>query len=166
MSQFDELLAANAAHVEGYAVAGDGPPRRRLAVFTCMDARIDPLAVLGLELGDAHVLRNAGARVTDDVLRSLILSTHLLGVESLVVMQHTRCGVAGTTDDELRAKTGATREFLAIHDHAEALRADVDLVAATMSLAPLREIVGLVYDVDTGRVTEHARWERSSPRDP
>ena len=61
MSQIDELLAANAAHVDGYAVAGDGPPRRRLAVLTCMDARVDPLAALGLAVGDAHVLRNAGA---------------------------------------------------------------------------------------------------------
>ena len=100
------------------------------------------------------------------MLRSLVLSTHLLGVDALIVMQHTRCGVAGTTDEELRAKTGATHEFLAIHDHAEALRADADLVAATTSLAPLREIAGIVYDVDTGAVTEHVRWERSSSRNP
>ena len=85
----------------------DPRPGRHLAVVTCMDARIDVFAVLGLHLGEAHVIRNAGGRVTDDVLRSLALSSGVLGVDTAVVMQHTKCGLAGVTDAELRALTGA-----------------------------------------------------------
>ena len=106
-------------------------PSRHLAVVTCMDARIDVFAVLGLHLGEAHVIRNAGGRVTDDVLRSLALSTGVLGVDTAVVMQHTKCGLAGVTDEELRALTGADLGFLPIDDHAAALREDVELLAGT-----------------------------------
>ena len=90
-----------------------------------MDARIDVFAVLGLHLGEAHVIRNAGGRVTDDVLRSLALSSGVLGVDTAVVMQHTKCGLAGVSDAELRALTGADLEFFPIDDHAAALREDV-----------------------------------------
>jgi carbonic anhydrase len=130
----------------------DPRPSRRLAVVTCMDCRIDVFAVLGLRVGEAHVIRNAGGRVTDDVLRSLALSSHVLGVETVLVMQHTRCGLAGVTDEELRERTGADIGFLPIDDHAAALRQDVDLIAATPYLAPVTTIRGCVYDVETGEV--------------
>lgn len=128
--------------------------------MTCMDVRIDVFAVLGLHLGEAHVLRNAGGRITEDVLRSLALSTHVLGVDNVIVMQHTKCGLAGVTDDELQRITGASLRFLPIDDHAAALREDIDLLATTPYLGPIREIAGCVYDVETGDVTDVARWER------
>ena len=92
-----------------------------------MDARIDVFATLGLHLGEAHVIRNAGGRITDDVLRSLALSSHVLGVDTVVVMQHTKCGLAGVTDAYLREITGADLGFLPIDDHAAALREDLEL---------------------------------------
>ena len=163
MTDIDLLLAANASYATGHPGPAEARPTRRLAVLTCMDARIDVFAVLGLRLGDAHVMRNAGGRVTDDVLRSLALSSHVLGVETVVVMQHTKCGLAGITDEELRAQTGADLGFYPIDDHAAALRDDVDTLAATPFLTPIRTVAGLVYDVDTGRVGDVVRWERATP---
>jgi carbonic anhydrase len=125
-----------------------------------MDARIDVFAVLGLGLGDAHVIRNAGGRLTDDVLRSLALSSGVLGVDTVVVMQHTKCGLAGATDAELRARTGADLEFLPIADHEAALRSDIDRLSGTPYLSAVRTIAGFVYDVDSGRVEDVVRWER------
>src|SRR4051812_36397629 len=124
MIQIDRLLDANHAYAAARANVADARPGRHLAVVTCMDARIDVFAVLGLHLGEAHVIRNAGGRVTDDVLRSLALSAHVLGVDTVVVMQHTKCGLAGVTDDELRKLTGADLGFFPIDDHAAALRED------------------------------------------
>ena len=159
MNDVDRVLAAN----EAWAAAGTPPgaadarPRRHLAVVTCMDTRIDVLAVLGLEVGEVHVLRNAGGRVTDDVLRSLALSCHVLGVDTVVVMQHSRCGLAGTSDEELRARTGADVDFLPIDDHRVALREDVQRLAATPFLSPVQQVAGLIYDVETGRLEDVVR---------
>ena len=162
MIELDRLLEANRAHA---ATRGadhrDARPGRHLAVITCMDARIDVFAVLGLGLGDAHVIRNAGGRVTEDVLRSLALSTHVLGVNTAVVMQHTGCGLAGVTDEELRERTGADLGFLPIDDHAAALRDDVEALAVTPYLTPLTLIAGFIYDVDTGDVDDVVRWQRT-----
>jgi carbonic anhydrase len=157
----DGLPPAN----QGAAAAGvsDARPGRRLAVVTCMDARIDVFAVLGLRLGEAHVIRNAGGRVTDDVLRSLALSSHVLGVETVVVMQHTRCGLAGVTDEELRKLTGADLGFFPIDDHALALREDIELLASRPYLTPLKLITGVVYDVETGAIDDVVSWERPGP---
>ncbi len=127
-----------------------------------MDARIDAFAALGLHLGEALVLRNAGGRVTDDVLRSLALSTHVLGVDTVVVMQHTECGLAGVSDDELRALTGAELGFFPIDDHAAALREDIDLLSTTPYLSALQLIAGFVYDVETGQLDDVTRWRRKS----
>lgn len=138
-----------------------GPvPARRLCVITCMDARIDPLAALGLELGDANVLRNAGGRVTDDVLRSVAVATHKLDVEKVVVMQHTQCGVSGVTDKGLRTITGADLDFFPIDDHATALRADIELLATQPYLERVTEVDGLLYDIVTGEVEDIVRWQR------
>jgi carbonic anhydrase len=160
MSDVSRLVAANEAYAAARAHVGDPRPGRKLAVVTCMDSRIDVFAVLGLHLGEAHVIRNAGGRVTDDVLRSLALSAHVLGVETVVVMQHTKCGLAGVTDDELRARTGADLGFYPIDDHAGALRDDVDSLAKTPYLEVIELIVGFVYDVETGRLEELVRFER------
>jgi carbonic anhydrase len=162
MTQLDRLLAANDAYAAARASVADAEPSRRLAVVTCMDARIDVFATLGLHLGEAHVIRNAGGRVTDDVLRSLALSSHVLGVDTVVVMQHTKCGLAGVTDEELQRRTGANLGFFPIDDHDAALREDVDLLAGTPFLTPVQVIAGLVYDVETGQVAKVVCWERSS----
>ena len=162
MTEIAELLAANEHYAASRAHVAGARPSRRLAVLTCMDARIDVFAVLGLQLGEAHVLRNAGGRVTDDVLRSLALSSHVLGVDTVVVMQHTKCGVAGVSDEQLRAMTGADVEFFAFDDHAAALREDIDLLTSTPYLRPLRTVAGFVFDVETGDLHDVARWERDT----
>jgi len=160
MTHISWLLTANEAYAAARANVADSKPSRRLAVVTCMDARIDVFAALGLHLGEAHVIRNAGGRVTDDVLRSLALSTHVLGVDTVVVMQHTNCGLAGVTDEELREATGADLGFFPIDDHAAALREDIDLLAATPYLGTLKTIAGFVYDVESGEINDVVRWER------
>src|SRR5512143_3894475 len=124
MTEVSRLLADNKAYAAARANVADPRPSRRLAVVTCMDARIHVFAALGLHLGEAHVIRNAGGRVTDDVLRSLALSSHVLGVDAVVVMQHTKCGLAGVTDEELQALTGADLGFYPIDNHAAALQED------------------------------------------
>src|SRR4051794_37828073 len=159
MTQVARILTANEAYAAARANVADPKPSRHLAIVTCMDARIDVFAALGLHLGEAHVLRNAGGRVTDDVLRSLALSAHVLGVDTLVVMQHTRCGLAGVTDQQLREQTGADLPFFPIDDHRAALREDVGILAATPFLAPIRRVAGLVYDVETGLLDDVVRWE-------
>ena len=160
MNRIEELLQANESYAAARANVDDARPSRRMAVVTCMDARIDVFAALGLHLGEAHVIRNAGGRVTDDVLRSLALSTHVLGVDTVVVMQHTKCGLAGVTDEELRAFTGADLGFFPIDDHAAALREDIDTLSATPFLTPLKLIAGFVYDVESGELEDVLRWER------
>lgn len=160
MSQIARLLEANQGYAAARAQVADPRPSRHLAVLTCMDARIDVFAVLGLHLGDAHVLRNAGGRVTGDVLRSLALSSHVLGVDTVVVLQHTKCGLAGVTDDELRELTGADLGFFPIDDHAAALREDIELLSSTPYLSPLTLVAGMVYDVESGEIADVVRWER------
>ena len=166
MTEIDGLLDANRGYAAARANAHDPRPSRHLAVLTCMDARIDVFDVLGLHLGEAHVVRNAGGRVTDDVLRSLALSIHVLGVDTLVVMQHTECGLAGVTDDELRNLTGADLGFFPIDDHAGALREDIELLTTKPYLEPLKVIAGFVYDVESGEINELLRWERPGRATP
>ena len=161
MTQITELLAANHGYAAARANVHDPRPSRHLAVVTCMDARIDVFAVLGLHLGEAHVIRNAGGRITDDVLRSLALSSGVLGVEIAVVMQHTKCGLVGVTDAELRQLTGADVGFLPIDDHAAALREDIEVLANTPYLSQLKMIAGFVYDVESGQLGDVVRWERA-----
>jgi carbonic anhydrase len=161
MALLTRILAGNEAYATARSSVDDARPGQGLAVITCMDARIDVFAALGLHLGEAHVLRNAGGRVTDDVLRSLALSTHVFGVDTVVIMQHTRCGLAGVTEAELQALTGADLGFFPIDDHAAALREDVGLLARKPYLQPVREIAGFVYDVESGLIDDVTRWVRS-----
>jgi carbonic anhydrase len=162
MTVVRRLLEANKSYAAARASVADARPSEKLAVLTCMDARIDVFAALGLHLGEAHVIRNAGGRVTDDVLRSLALSSHVLGVDTVVVMQHTQCGLAGVSDEELRRRTGADLGFFPIDDHAAALSEDIAILAEKPYLAPLQRIAGLVFDVESGEITEVTRWERTS----
>ncbi|MGH2857822.1 MAG: beta-class carbonic anhydrase, partial [Solirubrobacteraceae bacterium] len=103
MSSTDALVAANARHADSFQTpAAPAAPAIKVAVVACMDARLDVYRALGLKPGDAHVIRNAGGAVTDDVIRSLVISQRLLGTEEVVLIHHTRCGMLGFTDDELR----------------------------------------------------------------
>ena len=154
---FADVLAANEAYVRGFGLAGvEGRAARGLAVLTCMDSRVEPLAMLGLQPGDAKILRNAGARVTDDVLRTLVLASHLLGVDRAMVVAHTDCRMAGVHEDDVHAAMRAagaadTRSlsFLVADDQEAALRADVQRVRSFPYLAGLR-VGGFLYDVATG----------------
>ena len=166
MTQISRLIDSNRAYAAARANVADPRPSRRLAVVTCMDARIDVFAALGLHLGEAHVIRNAGGRVTDDVLRSLALSTHVLGVDTVAIMQHTKCGLAGVTDEELRRLTGAGLGFFPIDDHAAALREDIELLTHKPYLHPIRVIAGFVFDVESGELDDVVRWERSTTGAP
>lgn len=154
------MLEANAHYAGARARVHEAKPSRQLAVVTCMDARIDVFAVLGLYLGEAHVIRNAGGRVDEDVLRSLALSSHVLGVNTVVVMQHTKCGLAGVSNAELDAITGTDFDFHPIFDHHAALAEDVEIIRTAEFLGPIEVVAGFVYDVESGEITESARYER------
>jgi carbonic anhydrase len=154
--RFDDLLTANRAYVDSFALGGLAPRAAKgVCIVTCMDTRIDPLGMLGLRPGDAKILRNAGGRVTDDVLRSLALAVALLGVTRVAVIEHTQCAMIGATNDALRAAVGeGAREwdFLPIADQAATLAADVERVRSSPLLPGDLEVAGFVYDVDTGRL--------------
>jgi len=160
VTQIQRLLDANEGYAEARANVHDARPSRHIAVVTCMDARIDTFAVLGLHLGESHVLRNAGGRMTEDMLRSLALSTHFLGVTTVLVMQHTKCGLEGATEEQMREKVGADLTFMAIHDHEKDLREDLDLIINTPYLSPITMIAGCIYDVETGKLGGVIRHER------
>ena len=160
MSEITRLLAANELYTAARANLADPRPTRKLAIVTCMDARIDVFAALGLHRGDSHVIRNAGGRVTEDVLRSLAVSSHILGVDTVVLMQHTKCGLAGVSGEELRRRTGADLDFYPIGDHQTALQEDVELLVKQPYLAPIVVVAGFIYDVETGELSDVTRWER------
>jgi carbonic anhydrase len=157
---FDDLVRANAEYAASFRLGGlAARAARGLALVTCIDSRIEPLAMAGLEPGDAKILRNAGGRVTDDVLRSLVAAVHLLGVERICVVQHTKCRLHGATNAELRADieraTGADAsgwDFLPIDDQEATLRADVERIATCPLIPASVSIAAFVYDVDTGRL--------------
>lgn len=156
---FADLQEANAAYAAQFQpVEWTGTVARALAVVTCMDARIDPLRVLGLAPGDAKILRNAGARVTTDVLGDLVLAVHLLGVRRVLVLAHTQCAMASGPPEALHARIAAdggpdTRSltFRAAPDQEATLRADVDRVRAWPYLGGVA-VGGARFDVATGRV--------------
>jgi carbonic anhydrase len=158
---FADVLVANEAYAREFGLGGLEPVASRgLAVLTCMDSRIEPLAMLGLRPGDAKILRNAGARVTDDVLRTLVLAAYLLGVERAMVVAHTKCRMAAGSEDDVHEAVAAaggpdTRSlaFLAAADQEETVRNDVQRIRSWPYLARL-EVGGFLYDVDTGRLRQ------------
>jgi carbonic anhydrase len=158
---FSDVLAANEAYAAGFdADSLSGQAARGLAVLTCIDTRIDPLAMLGLKPGDAKILRNAGARVTDDVLRTLVLATYLLNVSRVMVVAHTDCRMVGGTEDDIHRAIEAaggpdTRSlvFQVTPDVEETLRLDVGRIRSSPYLRGL-EAGGFLYDVQSGRVAQ------------
>ena len=156
---FADVLAANAAYAEAFDYTPlEARAARGLAVLTCMDSRIDPLAMLGLSRGDAKILRNAGARVTDDVLRTLVLASCLLGVERVMVVAHTQCRMATGSEadvhEAIREAGGPdTRSipFLTTADQEGALCLDVQRVRSSPYLSGI-ECGGFIYDLSSGRL--------------
>jgi carbonic anhydrase len=157
---FDDLLAANREYARSFRLAGLDPrAAKRFALVTCIDSRIEPLAALGLAPGDSKILRNAGGRVTDDMLRSLAIAVALLGVRRIAVMHHTSCAMGGRTDRELRtavlgtAPTAGDEVWLgAMPDEAAALLADVEAVRNSDMIPAGVVVAGWVYDVETGAI--------------
>jgi carbonic anhydrase len=156
---FADVLAANDDYARDFRLAGlPARAARGLAVLTCIDSRIEPLAMLGLDPGDAKILRNAGARVTDDVLRTLVLASYLLGVDRAMIIAHTDCRMAGGSEDDVHAAMDAaggpdTRSlsFLVTDDQEATLRSDVQRVESWPYLRNLR-VGGFLYDVHSGRI--------------
>lgn len=162
MGSFDDVLAANEAYAAAFVDAGlPGQAGKGLAVVTCMDSRINPLGMLGLVKGDAKILRNAGGRVTEDVLRTLVLAVHLLGVERILIVEHTECKMASATVEEVHegifeASGLDTRslDFQLMDDQLAALAVDVQKVRSSPYL-PAELVVGaFLYDVRTGVLRE------------
>ena len=163
MSVTDQLVANNAAYAKSFT-AGDlpMPPARRVAVVACMDARLHIYGMLGLREGDVHVIRNAGGVVTDDVIRSLLISQRLLGTEEIILLHHTDCGMLTFTDDEVKqaieSETGLRPHFAleSFPDLEQDVRQSIARVKAN-PFVPRRESVrGFVYDVATGILREVA----------
>lgn len=157
--RFADVLAANEEYAQGFSPRGrGGRPARRLAVLTCIDTRLEPLPMLGLAPGEANVLRNAGARVTDEVLAALVVARHLLGVERALVVAHTDCRMGAASEDELHEAIAAaggpdTRSlsFAVAAGREETLRGDVERLRSSPYLAGL-ECGGFRYYVETGRL--------------
>lgn len=165
MAEFDEFKRAN----EQYAASFDRgdlpmPPARHVAVVTCMDARLHPEKFLGLEVGDAHVIRNAGGRVSDDAIRSLAISERLLGTTEVVVIHHTDCGMMTFQNEDLTAKIqedlgvdASGRDFLPFSDLEQSVRDDVQRIRGSELIPDDIPVTGAIYDVRTGELQEVVR---------
>ncbi len=161
MSAIDEALSNNAGYAETFG-KGDLPlpPGRKLAVLACMDARLDPHRILGLEEGDAHVIRNAGGVVSDDAIRSIVISQRLLGTREIMLIHHTDCGMLTFRDDDVKdsieADTGLRPSFAleAFGDLEQDVRQSISRIQANPFVVHKDQIRGFVYDCATGRLKE------------
>lgn len=161
MENFTDLLGANNEYAKTFKSQGlSGQAKKGLAIVTCMDSRIDPLHIVGMEAGDAKILRNAGARVTEDVLRTLVLATHLLGVNRVLVMPHTDCKMASGEEKEIHAaileKSGVdTRgiEIRTVKDQRNALITDIQRIESYPLLAKNIKVMGAIFSVESGTLT-------------
>ena len=156
MSVVDQVVAANERYAAAFANGTlSAAPLKRLAVVTCMDARLDPARFLGLDEGDAHVLRNAGGLVNDETIRSLVISHHRLGTEEAIVIGHTDCGMLTITNADLHQRLGpdsAGIDFQPFADVAESVRRSVERIRSHPLLPDSFGATGFVYDVGTGRI--------------
>jgi carbonic anhydrase len=161
---FDDLLAANREFAQTFALAGfDGVAHAGIALVTCMDSRIAPLQMLGLNPGDAKIFRNPGGRVTPQALEALVLGVHLLRVERILIIPHTRCAMASSTLEELRRKVGESagqdaswQNFGVVEDQEGTLRDDVRKVRSHPLIPERVAVGGFLYDVDTGLLEQLA----------
>jgi carbonic anhydrase len=160
---FDDLLNANKTYAETFTLGGfDGVAHAGVAIVTCMDSRIDPLRMVGLEPGDAKIFRNPGGRVTPQALEALVLGVHLLGVKRILVVPHTHCAMATYTEEELwkmvgeSAGTDATwQSFNVIDDQLASLVEDVRKVRSHPLIPDATEVGGFLYDVESGVIAQH-----------
>lgn len=158
---FDEIADANKKFAQAFVDSGlSGWAKRGLAIVTCIDSRIDPLAVVGMSAGDAKIVRNAGARVTDDVLRTLALASYLLGVERVLVMPHTDCRMVNEDESSIhraiQEKHGVDTtemKFQIVKDQLKTLQADVDLIRDFTFVPAGIDVRGAIYDVHTGKLS-------------
>ncbi len=161
MSTIDEFVENNARYATDFA-KGDLPipPAKKVAVITCMDARVSPFAFLGLEEGDAHVIRNAGGVVTDDEIRSLAISQRLLGTEEIMVIHHTDCGMLTFTDDDFKNQieqdTGIRPQWAAesFPDLEDDVRQSIARIKASPFVPNKEQVRGFVYEVESGKLRE------------
>ena len=159
-SEFSDVLSANEQFVTGFQHSElTGTAKRGLAIVTCMDSRISPLAVAGMQAGDAKILRNAGARVTEDVLRTLVLASYLLGVNRVLVMPHTDCRMASadeatihSTIEEQFGVNTRSLEFRTVSDQRTALAIDVTRIRSYPLLQKGVSVAGAIYNVSTGQL--------------
>ena len=159
--EFADAFAANEEYVKGFKYSGlTGVAQEGMAIVTCMDSRINPLSVIGMRSGDAKILRNAGARVTEDVLRTLVLATYLLGVNRILIMPHTNCRMAMSEEadihnliEEQYGVDTRSLEFRTVSDQNKALVTDVNCVRSYPFLRKGVEVGGAIYDVATGKIT-------------
>jgi carbonic anhydrase len=159
---FDDLLAENDDYAASFPMAGfDGVAHAGVAMLTCMDSRIDPLRMIGLEPGDAKIIRNPGGRLTDSALEGLLLGIHLLGVDRIMLVAHTRCAVADNSEDDLRRRVGEASGvdvsdviWHVVTDQAQCLRDDVARLRSHPLVPDQVAVGGFVYDVDTGRLSQ------------
>lgn len=164
VSDFDDLLQANRGFADTFDLGGfDGKAHAGIALVTCMDSRIDPLRMLGLQHGDAKIFRNPGARVTPQALEALVLGVHLLNVQRILVVPHTRCAMASASEQDLRARIGESagvdaswQSFGVVTDQLDQLRQDVAKVRTHPLIGERAKVGGFLYDVDTGLLTQHA----------
>jgi len=162
VSVYEDALAANANYAQQFNLGHlPIPPARRLGIVACMDARLTVEPSLGLNAGDAHIIRNAGGIVTDDALRSLIISHKLLGTNAYFVINHTDCGMLTFTDNELQARlkdeTGVDASGIKFHsfkDLEENVRAQVKRIKDSPFLSKDISVYGFIYDVRTGKISE------------
>jgi carbonic anhydrase len=158
VGDFDDLIRANQTFAESFDLSGfDGVAHAGVAIVTCMDSRIDPLRMVGLKAGDAKIFRNPGGRVTVAALEALVLGVHLLGVERILIVPHTRCAMASNTEAELREKVGQSagqdaswQHFHVIEDQLTSLEEDVQTVRSHPLIPDTVKVGGFLYDVDTG----------------
>jgi carbonic anhydrase len=161
MSTIDELLQNNASYADSFD-KGDLPlpPAKKIAILTCMDARLSPYVMLGLNEGDAHVIRNAGGVVTDDEIRSLAISQRLLGTEEIMVIHHTDCGMLTFSDDDFRRQiqedTGVKPQWAAeaFPELEEDVRQSMARIQASPFIPNKDSVRGFVYEVESGRLRE------------
>jgi carbonic anhydrase len=158
---FKDALEANDQYIKTFKYSElTGVAQKGLAIVTCMDSRINPLSVVGMRSGDAKILRNAGARVTEDVLRTLVLATYLLGVNRILILPHTNCRMAQVDESEIHneidSKYGidtSELEFKTVKDQTQALMEDVLSVRSYPLLNKGVSVGGAIYDVATGKIT-------------
>jgi carbonic anhydrase len=161
-ADFDDLLSANREFADHFGLSGfDGVANAGIALITCMDSRIDPLGMLGLQPGDAKIFRNPVGRVTEQPLEALVLGVHLLNVNRILVIPHTRCAMSSSTLEQVRERVSASagqdaswQTFSMVIDQKEALRDDVHKVESHPLIPDTVKVGGFVYDVDTGLIEQ------------